>query len=244
MADDNLSPGAERNRVAIMQPYFLPYIGYFQLIAAVDVFVIYDNIKYTKKGWINRNRFLLNGSDAMFSIPLKHDSDSLTVAERQISDRFSRTELIRQLRAAYQRAPFFRDVFPVIEQIIHCENSNLFDYIAHSAREICRFLAIATRTIRSSSIPIDHALKGQDKVVALCDALAADQYVNPSGGSDLYSRERFASHGIDLKFIRSRPIEYPQFGNPFVPWLSIVDVLMFNPMSQVREWAHHDFELM
>jgi hypothetical protein len=240
---DNVTPATARNRAAIMQPYFLPYIGYFQLIAAADVFVIYDNIQYTKKGWINRNRLMLNGSGAMFSIPIKQGSDSLTVVERQVADRFSRIDLIRQLRAAYQRAPHFASAFPVIEEIIRYDSSNLFDYVAHSVGEICGLLAITTPTVKSSSIPIDHGLKAQDKVVALCEALRAAEYVNPSGGSDLYSMEHFASHRIDLKFIRSRPIEYPQFGNPFVPSLSIVDVVMFNPLSQVREWAHHEFDL-
>ena len=226
-----------------MQPYFLPYIGYFQLIAAADVFVIYDNIKYTKKGWINRNRYLLNGTDALFSLPLKHDSDSLTVVERQISEVYSPDKLIRQLRAAYERAPFFRPNFPVIEAIIRCDRRNLFDYVAASVAGICEFLAITTRVVNSSSIQIDPALTAQAKVGALCEALAAGEYVNPSGGRELYSKEHFASRGIELKFINSHFIQYPQFGDPFVPWLSIVDVLMFNPVSRVQEWVRHEFDL-
>ena len=85
-------------KVAIMQPYFLPYIGYFQLIAAVDVFIVYDNIKYTKKGWINRNRILLNGKDVMFSLPLKSDSDYLNIRDRELSADLSRGKLLNQFR--------------------------------------------------------------------------------------------------------------------------------------------------
>lgn len=226
-----------------MQPYFLPYIGYFQLIAAVDVFVIYDDIKYTKKGWINRNRFLLNGSDATFSIPLHHDSDSLTVVERRVSDDFDPIKLVRRFQAAYRLAPFFEANFPEIEEIVNCPSRNLFEYIANSVDKICGLLCVETTKMKASTIPIDRALKAQDKVVALCEALGVREYVNPSGGVELYSREHFASRGIELKFIKSRPIQYAQFGNPFVPWLSIVDVLMFNPLAQVQAWVRNEFDL-
>ena len=94
-------------KLAIMQPYFLPYIGYFQLIAAVDQFIVYDNIKYTKKGWINRNRLLQNGTDTVFSIPLSKDSDALDIRERQIAADFRRDKLLKQIAEAYRKAPYF-----------------------------------------------------------------------------------------------------------------------------------------
>jgi WbqC-like protein family len=243
MAIDTSGPGATRSRAAIMQPYFLPYIGYYQLIAAADMFVIYDNIKYTKKGWINRNRFLLNGADAIFSIPLRHDSDALAVVERHIADDFEPVKLVRRLRAAYEHAPFFSANFPVIEEIIHFSSRNLFEYIANSVDKMCTWLGIGTVIKKASTIAIDRTLKAEDKVVTLCEALAASEYINLSGGLELYSREHFASHGIELRFIKSRAIQYAQFGGPFVPWLSIVDVLMFNRRQQVRDWVHHEFDL-
>src|SRR5258705_11030314 len=99
-------------RLAVMQPYFFPYIGYFQLIAAVDLFIVYDNIKYTKKGWINRNRMLRNGKDVMFSVPLKNDSDYLDVCERELAADFNRDKLFNQLKGAYRGAPNFSQTFP------------------------------------------------------------------------------------------------------------------------------------
>ena len=83
-------------KLAIMQPYFFPYIGYFQLIKSVDEFVIYDNIQYTKKGWINRNRILVNGTDYLISLPLKKDSDYLNVVDRQLAESWEkdRTKLL------------------------------------------------------------------------------------------------------------------------------------------------------
>lgn len=222
-------------RVGIMQPYFLPYIGYFQLISAVDVFVVYDNVKYTKKGWINRNRFLQNGRDATFTLPLKSDSDALDVRDRSISDSFDKDRLLRQLGNAYRRAPQFARVVPLLESIVRFEEANLFRYIDNSIRLVCQFLGVPTRMMSSSDIPIDHTLKGQARVLAICGALGATRYVNAIGGVGLYSADAFKARDIELRFIRSAPIEYPQLGQAFVPWLSIVDVLSFNSLERSRE---------
>jgi hypothetical protein len=222
-------------KLAIMQPYFLPYIGYYQLMSAVDLFIVYDNIKYTKKGWINRNRMLQDGADAMFSIPLKSDSDALDIRDRQIAADFRRDKLLNQLRASYAKAPCFEQTFPLIEAIVRHEDANLFGFLLHAIEKSARHLGIATPIRVSSTVPIDHGLKGQDKVIALCAAVGADTYINPPGGVDLYSPDAFRAKGIDLKFMRPRPVEYAQFGQPFVPWLSIVDVLMFNPVDRIRD---------
>ncbi|MDD2702127.1 MAG: WbqC family protein [Sideroxydans sp.] len=230
--------------VAIMQPYFLPYIGYFQLIAAADRFVVYDNIKYTKKGWINRNRLLLNGQDALFSLPLKKDNDSLDVCERELAADFNRAKLLNQFRGAYRSAPYFEQTLPLIEGIVNHADGNLFGYIHHAISRVCQHLAIATPIEISSHIDIDHSLKAQDKVLAICQALGADTYVNAIGGMELYSREDFQARGITLKFIRSMPFEYPQFGGTFVPWLSILDVMMFNSPAHVHDVIHNGFELI
>lgn len=230
-------------KLAIMQPYFLPYIGYFQLIGAVDLFVVYDNIKYTKKGWINRNRMLRDGSDAMFSLPLKGDSDHKDVRERELAADFRREKLLQQFAEGYRRAPCLAQTMALLEQVILYPETNLFRFLDHSIHAVCGHLGIRTEIRISSTVPIDHGLKAQDKVIALCKALGADTYVNPIGGVELYSREEFASHGIELQFLRARPFEYPQLGDPFVPWLSIADVLMFNPPDHVREHLLPSYEL-
>jgi hypothetical protein len=220
--------------IAIFQPYFLPYIGYWQLLAMVDGFVVYDNIEYTKKGWINRNRFLQGGADAYFTVPIKKASDFLTVAERQVADDFDRDKLLRALAASYRKAPQFETVYPLVERIVRAPLGNLFDYVHHSLVEVARFLEIATPLVRSSTIAIDHTLKSEQKVLAICQALGADRYLNPIAGQALYSQAAFAAASIQLDFVQPRPIVYPQFGGPFVPNLSILDVLMFNAKPAVR----------
>lgn len=231
-------------RVAIMQPYFFPYIGYFQLIAAVDVFIVYDNIKYTKKGWISRNRMLQNGKDVMFSLSLKSDSDYLDVCERRLATDFNRDKLLNQLKGAYRRAPYFEQTFPLLEKIVRYEDTNLFGFLHHSIVRICEHLGIVTQIRVSSDIAIDHELKGQDKVLALCGAVGARTYVNAIGGMELYSKEIFYNNGIDLKFIKSRSFEYEQFGNTFVPWLSIIDVMMFNSLDTIKAEILTNYELI
>lgn len=231
-------------RLAIMQPYFFPYIGYFQLIAAVDQFIVYDNIKYTKKGWINRNRMLQNGKDVMFSLPLKSDSDSLDICERTVAADFNRDKLLNQFKGAYRHAPHFEQTFPLVEQIVRYEDTNLFRFLHHSIVKTCEHLGITTEISISSGIAIDHELKNQDKVLALCVAAGANTYVNAIGGMELYSKEVFREKGVELKFIRSLPFEYPQFGSEFVPWLSIIDVMMFNPLDAIRFCIATNYELI
>ena len=222
-------------RLAIMQPYFLPYIGYWQLIAAVDVFVVYDNIKYTKKGWINRNRFLVNGKEALFSLPLRKDSDFLDVSQRYLADSFDREALIRRFREAYRKAPEFHAFMPILEDLIRFSSNNLFDYILNSIYRICEFLGLKTKVIISSHIKCDHSLKSSDRVQALCKALCADTYINPIGGTELYSKESFARQQLALQFLQPNLCEYPHCGNTFFPWLSIVDVAMFNTGERLRQ---------
>ena len=231
-------------KLAIMQPYFFPYIGYFQLIAAVDKFIVYDNIKYTKKGWINRNRMLQNGKDVMFSLPLKGDSDYLNVCERELAADFNHDKLLNQFKAAYRPAPYFAQTFPLVEQIVRYQDMNLFRFLHHSIVKTCENLGVATEIGISSGIAIDHDLKNQDKVLALCEAVGASSCVNAIGGRALYSKNTFREKGIDLSFIQSKPFKYPQFGNEFVPWLSIVDVMMFTPHDTIRTALSTNYELI
>lgn len=227
-----------------MQPYFSPYIGYFQLIAAVDMFIVYDNIKYTKKGWINRNRILQNGKDVMFSLPLKSDSDSLDVRERELAADFNRDKLLNQFKGAYRRAPYFEQTFPLVEQIVRYEDANLFHYLHHSIIKTCEHLDIKTKISVSSEIAIDHGLKNQDKVLALCGAVGAKTYVNAIGGMELYAKEAFQEKGVELTFIQSKQFEYSQFGGAFVPWLSIIDVMMFNHLDTIQACISTNYELI
>lgn len=230
-------------KIAIMQPYFLPYIGYWQLISAVDIFVVYDNVKYTKKGWINRNRFLRNGLEASFSLPLRKDSDFLDVNERFLADSFNREDLLNRFREAYRRAPEFNSVIPFLGGILRNPSSNLFEYIFAAIGAVCEFLGISTPLVVSSTIDCDHSLKSAERVQAICKSLGADTYLNPVGGVELYSKEDFSAKGISLKFLKALPFEYNQTGSPFVPWLSILDVLMFNSKESARNQIYRGYSL-
>lgn len=230
-------------KTGIMQPYFFPYIGYWQLINAVDTFVVYDNIQYTKKGWFNRNRFLQNGSDALFSIPLKSDSDYLDVNQRFISPEYNKKKLIAQFQNAYSKAPYIKEVMPIIEKIIMYDDDNLFSYTLNSIKEICNYLNINTVIAISSAIDIDHSLKGSEKVKAICKALDTNIYINAIGGMSLYNKENFSENGLELKFIKTKEIQYHQFDNEFVPWLSIIDVIMFNNKEEIKKMLE-GFELV
>jgi len=220
-------------KLGIMQPYFLPYIGYFQIISAVDKYVMYDNIEYTKKGWINRNRILMNGRDFLFSLPLKKDSDYKSVCERELSTDYNPKKVIEQIRSSYLKAPYFKEVYSLLETIFYYKETNLFKYIFNSVNIVNHYLDINTEIVISSTINIDHQLKSEDKVLAICKSLGADSYYNAIGGKELYSKERFSSLKIDLKFLSVDIIQYKQFDNTFVPWLSIIDVLMFNSKEEV-----------
>lgn len=231
-------------KVAIMQPYFLPYIGYFQLINCVDKFIIYDNIQYTKKGWINRNRFLQNGKDEKFSIPIKKASDYLDVCEREISSDFKKEKLLGQLKNSYLKAPYFAQAYPLIENIVRCEETNLFKYIYKSVISICHYFNIETEVIVSSQISIDASLKCQDRVISMCKAINTDTYINAIGGLDLYSPTKFRENNLGLKFLKTKDFEYRQYNNEFIPWLSIVDVIMFNSKETVSEFLMNGFDLI
>ena len=220
-----------------MQPYFFPYIGYFQLLNAVDEFIIYDNIQFTKKGWINRNRILVNGKDEYITLPLKKDSDFLDVKDRYLANdwKIEQKKMLNRITESYRKAPFFETTFPLIENIILHNETQLFLFTLNSVETIKNYLGISTPLTISSSLPINHQLKGPDKVIALCKQKQAKTYINAIGGIDLYSKDEFRSHNIDLKFIKTNSITYPQFKYEFIPYLSIIDVLMFNEKEDVKK---------
>ena len=217
-------------KIGIMQPYFLPYLGYFQLMSACDSFVVYDNIKFTKKGWINRNRMLLNGKDTMFSIPLKNDSDFLDIDQRFIGENFDKekAKILGQIRAGYKNAVCFKEVFPVIEAIFNFPDRNLFRFLFHSIVVIKDYLNVHTPLVISSTVDADHSLKGKYRVLEICKKLGGDVYINPIGGTELYNKEEFGENNIELYFHKMKPVNYDQNGHAFIHYLSILDVMMFN----------------
>lgn len=221
-------------KVAIMQPYFLPYIGYWQLLNHVDKFVLYDNIKYTKKGWINRNQMLRNDSPDKFSLPLRKDSNNLNISQRYISEVFEHEKFLRKMRGAYFKAKYFKKIILILEDILNYKDKNLFNFLLNSILIICNYLNIdSSKIVISSSIKIDHSLKSKQKVITICKSLNAKTYVNPIGGVDLYKKSYFKNNKLDLKFIKPILANYKQNNQSFIPALSIIDVMMFNSKKEI-----------
>lgn len=216
-------------KFAVMQPYFMPYIGYFQLIAAVDKFVVYDNVEFTKKGWINRNRILINGEPQYFTVNIDKGSDYALISERTVSPVFAknRRKILAQIEASYRRAPYYEETLPFIRECIECDDTCLFAFIYNSIKNVVSHLDIETELIVSSSLNIDHSLKNKYKLWAMSECLGISDYVNPQGGHDLYHKYEFREHGLNLSFHQSHLTPYSQAGaNEFFPALSIIDVLV------------------
>ena len=218
-------------KIAIMQPYFFPYIGYFQLINCVDKFVIYDDVNFIKGGWINRNNILLNGEKSFLNIQMIGSSSYKKINEIKIHE--SKIKIINKIENAYSKAPFFSDILPLLNKIILYNSEELSSYLINSILLISEYLEINTEFLVSSEIEKDNNLKGQDKVIDICKRLNASVYVNAIGGMDLYCNDDFLKKNINLKFIDTKNIYYKQFNEKFTPNLSIVDVLMFNNKEKI-----------
>jgi WbqC-like protein family len=221
--------------VAIMQPYFLPYIGYFQLMAAVDKFIIYDDVNYINRGWINRNRLLLNGAAHTFTVPLSEASQNRLICEIELVDQSSwRIKLLRTIQQAYGKAPYYRQVLVLLESMINYPSIYLDKFLLNSLHEMVQYLSLEVEIISTSRIYNNAHLKGQERIIDICRQERAKRYVNPIGGIELYDGMCFSEQNVVLNFLRSYPIYYPQGKNDFVSGLSILDALMFNKPSSVR----------
>jgi hypothetical protein len=232
-----------KKRIAIMQPYFLPYVGYFQLIANVDEFVVYDDIKYTKKSWINRNRLVLNGSEKIFTLPLKKGSDYLDIKDRYISETYSPDNLFYLFKQGFIKSPNWPEVSPVLEEIVFKKESNLFHFVLNAINCVNKLLEIKTKITISSTLKISEKLKGVERVISICKELGATDYLNAIGGRDLYRTEDFVRHDLNLYFLKSKLSNFGP-GKVFVPGLSIVDLLFNADISQREFQITKDFDLV
>lgn len=223
-------------KVAIMQPYIFPYIGYWQLLNVVDTFIIYDDVNFIKRGWVNRNNILNNGKPSMFTIPLIKASQNKLINEIEIvSDSLWKQKLLKTIVSSYKKAPYFNVTNPMIEEIINNNETNISAYIEFQLKKIASYLNITTTIKIASKEYNNRILKGQDRIIDICIQEKANQYINPIGGVDLYEKNKFTENGIKLNFIKSNNLEYNQFKNSFVPFLSIIDLLMFNSAEEIKE---------
>jgi hypothetical protein len=193
-------------KIAILQPYFFPYIGYWHLIKKVDKLIIYDDAQYMKSGWINRNRFLLDGELKYFSLPIKSVSSNRLISETSFilgkEKQISRVK--SQLAAAYKKMKFFNEMEIFFDET--CAEDGWPDvavYLSNVLKKSIFLLNINTTVTLSSDIKFDRSLSAQDKVLEMVGALNGTEYVNPVGGQSLYETSAFTSQDIELKFFRS-----------------------------------------
>jgi len=227
--------------LAIMQPYLFPYIGYWQLINAVDTFVIYDDVNFIKQGYINRNNILSIDKAQRFTLELIGASSFKLINEIEVG--VNSKKLLKTIKHNYLKSPYFEAVFPLIHKILGQEERNLAKYIGYSLQEIADYLQISTELVYSSDVKKNGSLKAEDKVIDICTMLNADTYINSIGGRKLYNKRRFKDRGIELKYLSSNPKEYKQYKNNFVPSLSIIDIMMFNSKVEI-EYMLNEYELI
>lgn len=222
-------------KIGIMQPYFFPYIGYWQLMNLVDEYVIYDDVNYIKGGWVNRNNILLNGQAKMVNLHIKDASPNRLIKDTQVSQTKRDTrKLLATIAHAYSKAPYFEPVYHMLESSLNYEETCLSDYLAYQIKAVRDYLEIQTQLILSSEIEKDNDLKGEDKVIEICTRRGADCYINAIGGMQLYKHENFDKHGLSLYFLKTGEVTYHQLNSEFVPQLSIIDVMMFNSVEEIK----------
>ena len=215
----------------------MPYLGYWQLINAVDRYVIYDDVNFIKGGWINRNRILVQGRPQYVNVRMEGASSFKKINEIHVNkDSRWRDNLMKTIEMAYSKAPYFPVVRSLLSAIFFYETDNLAKYLIYSIQKICDYLQIKTEIFISSALEKSDGLSGQDRVLDICRRLSATKYYNAIGGQGLYSKKSFLEHGIELSFLSTDNIRYTQFGLPFVPALSILDMMMFNSLDTMRQF--------
>lgn len=221
-------------KVAIMQPYFFPYLGYWQLIEMVDVFVVYDDVNYIKQGYVNRNKILSVTGPQRITLEVLGASSNKNINDIYVGK--NRRKLLKTLIQSYRNSPFFETLYPIIEDILLNSEKDLSKFLYYSLDKLSKYMGIQTKIVFSSSIDNDNdkVLRGQDKVIDLCKTLNASDYINAIGGTELYDKKKFLEEGIKLSFLSPDLGEYLQFNNLFQPNLSIIDVLMFNSKNKTR----------
>lgn len=232
-------------KLAIMQPYFLPYIGYFQLVSAVDHFVFYDDVNFIKRGWINRTNIIAKEGKQMLSISLSHSSQNKLINEIELAG--SQDKILRSIQNSYRKAPFYNDVFPILESCIKAPYALISEYAANSIKTISNYIGLSVEFSFSSKF--HNSTTGYEKarrLMDICRKENADTYVNPKGGMAIYTKEEFLKVGIDLYFLNTKEVDYSQQPirkDSFEPNLSIIDVLMFNDREKVMQMLEN-YELI
>ena len=222
--------------IGIHQPYFFPYLGYFQLINAVDQFIIYDDVNFIKQGYINRNAILLEGQAQKINLLVKDISSNKKINEHFIvTDRKWKKKLIKNIQQNYSKAPFYKERIQFIESLILIEEDHLANYLTTQIKNICAYIGINTIVKQSSKTYPNTTLLREQRIVAICNQEKASKYINAIGGEELYNKNEFKQLGLNLYFLKTSKHHCQQHNNTFVPDLSIIDVLMFNSIDEIKD---------
>jgi len=228
-----------------MQPYFFPYLGYFQLINAVDKFIIYDDVNYINKGWINRNNILVNNNPNMILVPLIGASQNRLIKDIEVVDEIKwKEKLLKTIQLNYKKAPYFSKVFLLFEDVLMSESRNISDLNFLAILKTCNYLNINTELIKTSSQYANSNLKGENRIIDICLKENASLYINPIGGRLLYNENHFKEKNILLNFINTRPYSYNQNSEIFVPYLSIIDTMMYCSPEEIMANLINQYELL
>lgn len=221
--------------VVIMQPYFFPYIGYYQLIAQSDVFVLYDEVQYIRSGWSNRNRILRQCSPHYLTFPLVSADFRLSYRERAYKEgQDSRDQILRSVTEAYKKAAYFDVVYALVAEIMSFPSATVSIFNRNAIAKTAGYLGVDRRIIASSELEPSPKLAGPARVLDICRQLGGTRYVNAIGGQALYDKHQFAEAGMELTFCRTREIKYDQGCKDQFPNLSIIDVMMHNSPQAIQ----------
>jgi hypothetical protein len=217
--------------VAVLQPYLFPYLGTFQLARQVDRFVCFDDVAFIKKGYIHRNAVLIDGQAHTFTAPVKNASQNRTIAEHDYVGEWR--PLLALIQRAYAKAPRFEPVYEVVQRVLLDGDDNVARKNALSMAAVFAYLGLPFDHGFASAHQLPADLRASARVRAVCCAEGATTYINPTGGRALYDAADFERDGMALRFCAMRPVQYPQAAPAFVPFLSMLDVLMHCPREQV-----------
>ena len=220
--------------VGIHQPNYVPGVSYFSKILRSNVFIFLDSVEYSKGGWTSRNRIKSPQGDLMLSVPVRTKGRlHQKISDVQIvSDAEWGKKHLRSLCQNYNRAPHFREFFPIFEEVYSQEWHFLAELNMHIIRRICAALGIEGKFLLSSEIDDENHSK-TDRLICLTKTVGGDTYLCGQGGRKYIQREQFRNHNLDLLFMVFSPVHYTQQFGDFVPNLSIVD-LLFNVGRKAR----------
>lgn len=219
-------------KLAVMQPYLFPYVGYFQLIDSVDLFLIYDDVAYIKRGFVNRNDILAPNGVTRFTISVPGASQNKLFTELEFSKDVDKA--LKTIEHSYIKAPYFKNIFPIVQDVLEFEERSIADICKKCFVDIFSYLGIEKQFKKTSELDYDRSLSARDRLIDLCHQFGADSYVNASGGRKLYDKNDFSKKGVNLEFLDSLQVEYSQGANGFIPNLSIIDILMNCSVEEVK----------